>query len=138
MVKTVPSPTRNLLNGPSAYALWMRARRWVFAPAVVFLVALVLMKVGVPQSWVTDGLMAVFLISAVPFSVFLQWAPSKERKEVRAGYTTLPRSHKDVEQRDPFLGAPIRSPGGEYLPPQDFRKICTEGKARANRSRIKL
>ena len=122
---------RDLLKGPSAYVLFV-IRLWSMAPPCsMLLFALALMGAGVPQSWLTTTVLFVGAVSGIPYPIYLNWAPVKERKEVRAGYTTFPRSHIEVEQRDPYLGRVIRQAGEEYLDWSSFREICRQAKEEA-------
>ncbi|MBT8162599.1 MULTISPECIES: hypothetical protein [Arthrobacter] len=47
--------------------------------------------------------------------MLILWCPIKEEAEKSAGYTTLRLAHKELEQRDPYLGRVIRQPGKDYL-----------------------
>ena len=129
MVVTVSDTVSRFLSGPSAYVLLWRQVQTCLVTCSLLRFALFLMAIHVPGSWFTNVLLVLIGVSGIPYLVFLQWAPSKERKERRAGYTTLPRAHRELEQRDPYLGVVIRLAGAEYLASEDFRAIRDRAKA---------
>ena len=120
-----------LIKGPTAFALLSLRYRCTTAGLVVTLTALVLSVSGVPQSWLTNSLVAAMGVAAIPVCVLITWVPAKARAEQKAGYTTLRNELKDLEQRDPYLGRVIRNPGGEYLERAEFLAIIQAAKEEA-------
>ena len=116
-------PQTPLLAGPTAYVLW-----WVRIRATtVVLMCLLGLTISVsrvlPQSWFTDTVMLSIFVAGLVVVVLILWCPIKEQAEKSAGYTTLRLAHKELEQRDPYLGRVIRQPGEGYLDHAQFQAI---------------
>lgn len=126
-------PDRHLIAGPTAFAVM----RWRFRSATVTgggsLAVAVLNASGMPQSWLTNTSVAAVFLSAVVLVVLMGRSDSRERAESKAGYTTLLRGDRELEQRDPYLGRVIRRPGDEYLPREEFLAILQTAKEEAER-----
>ncbi|TFB97675.1 MULTISPECIES: hypothetical protein [unclassified Cryobacterium] len=111
-----------LLRGVSAYRIL-----WVgLGSAVVFVVAFVSLvvvlvsstflqshTVAATSAWVAWGL----CVMTVPMSRL--WMALARAREIRAGYTTLPREAVFVERLDPVTGAVLR-PAGSPIAPGTF------------------
>ncbi|MBT1004022.1 hypothetical protein KIH31_15655 [Paenarthrobacter sp. DKR-5] len=74
------------------------------------------------------------LVAIVPICVLIQWSATKDRKEQKAGYTTMQNWRKDLEQRDPYMGRVIRKAGAEYLERSEFLAIVQAAKLEAKES----
>lgn len=122
-----------LIKGPTAFALLRLRYRCTTVALIVTLTVLFLSVSGLPQSWLTNSLVAAMGVAAIPVCVLITWVPAKARAEQKAGYTTLRNELKDLEQRDPYLGRVIRNPGGEYLQRADFLAIIQVAKEEAER-----
>lgn len=122
----------DFLSGPSAYVLYAKASRWIWAFVGMALVLMVLAAARVPQS-VFNVVLALLLPSLVPWVVFVLWGSARTQSECIAGYTTLPRKFKELEQRDPYLGERIRDAGAEFITDEEFLRICSSSKALAAR-----
>lgn len=83
---------------------------------------------GVPQSLLTNSIVAVMGLAVIPVIVLILWVPIKVEAEREAGYTTLRNEMKELEQRDPYVGRVIRNPGVESLQRADFLGIIQAAK----------
>ncbi|SEB67253.1 hypothetical protein [Arthrobacter woluwensis] len=120
------------LSGPSAYVLYAKASRWIWAFVGTALVLMVLAAARVPQS-LFNVFLALLFPSLVPWVAFVLWGSARTQSECTAGYTTLPRKFKELEQRDPYLGERIRDAGEEFIADEEFLSICSSSKALATR-----
>ena len=125
---------RNLTPGPSSFAIRRAGFIGFSVPLSLALLALLLMQLGAGASWFTNILIWTMSATGIGCMFCWPWSESKERKEVRAGYTTWPRLHQELEQRDPYLGKVIRRPGQAFLKWSEFRAICKESRAAARTS----
>jgi hypothetical protein len=125
--------SHGLIKGPTAFALLRLRYRCTTAALAVLGIMFILNVSGVPQSWLTNSLVAAMGVAAIPVCVLITWVPAKARAEQEAGYTTLRNELKDLEQRDPYLGRIIRNPGGEYLQRADFLVVIQAAKEEAER-----
>jgi len=125
---------RNLLPGPSSFALTRAFLIYAPIPLGLMAVCLLLIAVGLPGSWFTTSIVAVWALSGVAWISCWPWSDVKQRQEARAGYTTWPRLHQELEQRDPYLGKVIRPPGEDFLEWPEFRAVCKEARAAAKAS----
>lgn len=120
---------RDLLDGPSAYAL-SRVRSTYTACYLVLAAALfILSSTHVDIQWLNITLGVFLFIGVIPLLVLAQLTANKMWAEVEAGYTTFPQYRVDVEQRDPYLGRVIRKPGEPFLDSDRFKEIAARAKA---------
>ncbi len=125
------SVNRDLLKGPSAYVLLGAAVRMAFVTGGWYLFLLLLMWLKVPGSWFTTTLVLMGFLPLSSHTVSYAWSSAKERAEKRAGYTTFPFRYKELEQRDPYLGAVIRAAGEDYLDGSEFSALVQRSRALA-------
>ncbi|MDP9886082.1 hypothetical protein J2W21_003607 [Sinomonas atrocyanea] len=113
---------KNLLTGPSAYVL-NRAQMMISIIFVAMCVLLIFMLyvVRLPVSVFTYIIFIATMGMGVALALVWTWRDLKEGAESRAGYTTFPIGHKDLEQRDPYMGYTLRLPGHEHLEAESFR-----------------
>jgi hypothetical protein len=120
-----------LLKGPTAFALLRLRYRCTTVALVILGITFTLSTSHVPQSWLTNTLVAAMGLAVIPVCVLINWSAVKARAEQKAGYTTLRNELKELEQRDPYLGRAIRKPGQEYLQRADFLAIIQAAKEEA-------
>lgn len=131
---TYPTIPSNFGDRTSAYVWLVRSQRSSFAVLMSltggfgFGALSLLLGEGSNQ----DSFLAV--LSTICFVILAQAAlvstvvsvvakARAERFEVLRGYTTLFDSHVDVDQRDPFSGAVVRSSGEPYLSREHKRAV---------------
>lgn len=78
-------------------------------------------------------MLGCMVLSTLPVTVLITRVPSRVRAEKKAGYTTLQYGDRKLEQRDPYMGGVIRTPGKEYLDRSNFRACLKEAKGNADR-----
>ena len=126
------SSDTEFLSGPSAYVLYAKASRWIWAFVGMALLLMALAAAKVPQA-PFNMFLALLLPSLVPWAIFIMWGSVRTQSECTAGYTTLPRKFKELEQRDPYLGERIRDAGSDFIAKEEFLDICARSKALATR-----
>lgn len=125
---------RNLLEGPSAYAL-ARVRTkytayWLGLPVATAILSFS----GVWIQWPMTTLSVTVAITMMPLLYLVQATVNKAGAEVEAGYTTFPENHVNLEQRDPYLGRVIRKPDERYLESDRFKEIASLAQAELTRA----
>lgn len=120
---------RNLLDGLSAYALYIVLRRVSLCAGIPPLVLVPIINSPPHPQWAMTLAGLLVCLTGASVIYFVQVSTMKENREVEAGYTTLPRAHMDVEQRDPYLGRVIRTAGAQYLAGDDFKVIASRTKS---------
>lgn len=117
-----------LLDGPSAYVLANARTKYTkfFLPIPA---AIVLLGSFNWIQWVMSALSILMMITIGPLLYLIMAAFNKDSAEVEAGYTTMPSSHIDLEQRDPYMGRVIRKPGQAYLEPSRLKEIVSRARA---------
>ena len=122
---------RNLLDGPSAYALARIRSRYTAYWLILPVAGALLGFSGLWIQWLMTALSLIVGITLIPLLVLLQVTVNKMMAEVEAGYTTFPATNAKVEQRDPYLGRVIRAPGAPYLDADQFKEIAARARAEA-------
>lgn len=97
------------------------------------LLGLYLNNSGVPQSFFTDLVLGLLLVSALLLIVLINWAGFREDAERKAGYTTIRLGNRKLMQRDPYMGRIIRLAGADYLDRQHFAEILERTKVEAQK-----
>ncbi|BCW75455.1 hypothetical protein NicSoilB11_17800 [Arthrobacter sp. NicSoilB11] len=118
----------SLLDGLSAYELYIVLRKVSLGAGIPPLMLVPIINSPPHPQWAMTlaGLLVCLTGGCVIY--FAQVSTMKENREVEAGYTTLPRAHMDVAQRNPYLGRVIRMTGAQYLERDDFKAIATRTK----------
>ena len=118
-----------LLDGPSAYVLANARTKYTkfFLPLPITMAFLSFFNLWI--QWMMTSLSILFLIANAPLLYLIMAAFNKDSAEVDAGYTTSPKNHIDLEQRDPYMGRVIRQPGEQYLDPNRFKEIVSRARA---------
>lgn len=114
-------PARQLLPGPTAFALLRLRFRCTTVAVIVLTITWLAQASGMPRSWFTDLLVAIMFISVMPVVVLIGRVASRQRAERAAGYTTLWHGDLGLEQRDPYLGTTLRPAGAPYLDGPTFK-----------------
>src|SRR5688572_12918230 len=115
----------SLLPGLTAFQ-WRRIVRWMIGVAVV------LVALGVAGAFVAtvvgEDVAPIILLVAIPGGVLafigrslIETVP-RERREVAAGYTTLPGRYSNLPQLHPITGAVLRQAGRQPLSEKQFRE----------------
>ena len=126
-------PERQLLAGPTAYAL-MRMRIRNTTITLAFLAIMGVLNVSrIPLLWLMYTAAAGMLVSGFSVALLVIYVAIKTKAEEEAGYTTLQHGDRKLEQRDPYLGRVIRGPGEDYLEPAQFSATLQAAKAEADR-----
>ncbi|MFK4299853.1 membrane protein implicated in regulation of membrane protease activity [Arthrobacter sp. GAS37] len=126
-------PDRQLLAGPTAYALMRMRFRCTTVTLAVLALGYALNVSGVPVLWLMYTVLAMAGISILPLLVLILWVPIRTQTEEEGGYTTLQYGKTKLEQRDPYLGRVIRAPGEDYLERAQFQAILQAAKDEAGR-----
>lgn len=84
--------------------------------------------------WVMTSLSILLGVTLAPLMYLVVATANKDSAEVSAGYTTFPRTHIELEQRDPYLGRVIRKPGEQFLEPDRFNEIASQAQEELRRS----
>jgi hypothetical protein len=118
MTSTDSTPASHIERVPGISALiWNRTLALVyFAAFIVFLIVfLTAIVIGFRQApWFLWAAFSLLGIAAVATLLLFAGRPL-ETREVRAGYTTLPRKYPELPQLDPKTGIVVRNPGEPYL-----------------------
>lgn len=121
-----PGMKRDLLRGPRAGKLAI----WVAGGAAIFVLYTIVLFVGMAVAGVGYGASPVIAVFFVLWGVFgcavaglnLYMHFRVVPREVRAGYTTGYRIHKEVDYVDPDTGHVLRVAGEEFLKTDERRR----------------
>lgn len=108
----------SMLRGRSAvYLMELSARMAVLVGVLIGVTAVLALILGERFSGrsVFGFAVAVILLLFVATGVVHTTGKMKEARELHAGYTTIMRSHKNVDQIDPSSGRVVRSAGEPFL-----------------------
>lgn len=120
-----------LITGITAFEVTRWRHRVTGFIASDGLLCLYLNNSGVPQSFLTDLVLGLLLVSALLLAALINWAGFREGAEKKAGYTTIRLGDRKLMQRDPYMGRMIRLAGADYLDRQHFAEILERTKAEA-------
>ena len=123
----------DLITGKTAFEVTRWRYRVTGFIAADGLLCLYLNNSGVPQSFFTNLVLGLLLVSALFLMVIVNWASARESAEKKAGYTTVRLGDRKLMQRDPYMGRIIRLAGADYLDRQHFAEILDKTKAEAEK-----
>ena len=109
-----------LLPGLSAQRWAVGVFWWAWGLLVLMGAMLTALIMVFSAVWPKQALISVLVVAGVYLWVGLVTllipCLVKTGRENRAGYTTFPLAHQELEQRDPFTGQIVRGPGEPFLP----------------------
>ncbi|MFD2796969.1 hypothetical protein ACFS27_25660 [Promicromonospora vindobonensis] len=120
-----PGARGPIKKGPSAFgiALWQTGLNLsIFVLTVTLFIGMFANGSGYAESPVLASVFgAICLVIVVDLSLAIAFR-RVDRREGAKGYTTLRGDHKDRNEVDPATGYVIRSPGEDFLLPEERRR----------------